>query len=182
MDRVCVVGAGSSGIAACQVLHARGIPFDCFEAGSEVGGNWRYLNDNEMSSAYRSLHINTSRDVMEYASYPMPKTLPNYPNHFQIAAYFDAYVDHFGLRDKITFRAEVVRVRPAGSGWQVTTRRRDAGEETTAASLDAGGISGGSISSVARATFTRASCSAEGAGVPNSTNRSNCRSVTAKDR
>jgi len=26
MGRVCVVGAGSSGIASCQVLHARGIP------------------------------------------------------------------------------------------------------------------------------------------------------------
>jgi cation diffusion facilitator CzcD-associated flavoprotein CzcO len=56
MGRVCIIGAGSSGIASCQVLHARGIPFDCFEAGSEIGGNWRYGNDNGMSSAYRSLH------------------------------------------------------------------------------------------------------------------------------
>ena len=133
MDRVCIIGAGSSGIAACQVLDSRGIPFDCFEVGSQVGGNWRYRNDNEMSSAYRSLHINTSRDVMEYASFPMPKTLPNYPNHYQIAAYFDSYVDHFGLRDKITFRTEVTQVaRAPGGGWAVTTRRRDGGEERTA--------------------------------------------------
>jgi dimethylaniline monooxygenase (N-oxide forming) len=132
VDRVCVIGAGSSGIAACQVLDARGIAFDCFEAGSQVGGNWRYLNDNEMSSAYRSLHINTSRDVMEYASFPMPKTLPNYPNHYQIAAYFDAYVDHFGLRDKITFRTEVIRVAPLDKGWEVTVRDRDTGVSRTA--------------------------------------------------
>ena len=51
MDRACIIGAGSSGIASCQVLYARGIPFDCFEAGSEVGGNWRYDNDSGMSSA-----------------------------------------------------------------------------------------------------------------------------------
>jgi dimethylaniline monooxygenase (N-oxide forming) len=50
---VCIIGAGSSGIAAAQVLHARGIDFDCFEIGSEVGGNWRYENDNGQSSAYR---------------------------------------------------------------------------------------------------------------------------------
>jgi dimethylaniline monooxygenase (N-oxide forming) len=131
VDRVCVIGAGSSGIASCQVLDARGIPFDCFEAGSQVGGNWRYLNDNEMSSAYRSLHINTSRDVMGYATFPMPESLPNYPNHFQIAEYFDSYVDHFGLRDKITFRTEVVRVEPAGGGWNVTTGHRDTGERRT---------------------------------------------------
>jgi cation diffusion facilitator CzcD-associated flavoprotein CzcO len=119
--RVCVIGAGSSGIAACQVLHARGIPFACFEKGSQVGGNWRYMNDNGMSSAYRSLHINTSRGLMAYATYPMPDEYPDYPNHAQIAAYFDSYVDHFGFRDRIRFNTEVTRVEPApGSGWNIT--------------------------------------------------------------
>jgi cation diffusion facilitator CzcD-associated flavoprotein CzcO len=131
-DKVCVIGAGSSGIASCQVLGARGIAYDCFEAGSQVGGNWRYLNDNRMSSAYRSLHINTSRGVMEYAAYPMPDDLPDYPNHTQIAAYFDSYVDHFGIRPTITFRTEVTRVEPADTGWSVTTRHRDTGEVSTA--------------------------------------------------
>jgi heterodisulfide reductase subunit A-like polyferredoxin len=89
MDRACIIGAGSSGIAAGQVLQERGIPFDCFETGSAIGGNWRYLNDNGMSSAYRSLHINTSKKVMEYASFPMPDDYPNYPNQFQVCRYFD---------------------------------------------------------------------------------------------
>jgi dimethylaniline monooxygenase (N-oxide forming) len=130
---VCVIGAGSSGIAACQVLHGRGIGFDCFETGSEVGGNWRYMNDNEMSSAYRSLHINTSRRTMEYASFPMPEDLPDYPNHFQIAKYFDDYVDHFGFRDRIRFRTEGTRVEPAEGGrWTVSWRERDTGEEGSA--------------------------------------------------
>ena len=111
--RACIIGAGSSGITAAQVLDARGIPFDCFEMGSGVGGNWRYDNDNGVSSAYRSLHINTSRHAMEYAAYPMPETLPDYPSHWQIADYFDDYVDHFGLREQITFRTEVVKVVPA---------------------------------------------------------------------
>ena len=127
--RVCIIGAGSSGITVAQVMHARGIPFDCFEIGSEVGGNWRYDNDNRMSSAYRSLHINTSRQLMEYRAYPMPDDLPDYPSHWQIAAYFDAFVDHFGFRDKITFRTEVVKVVPVpaaeGGGYDVTLRSRD---------------------------------------------------------
>ncbi len=38
---------------------------------------------------------------------------PDYPNHWQIAAYFDDFVDHFGLRERITFRTEVTRVEPA---------------------------------------------------------------------
>jgi cation diffusion facilitator CzcD-associated flavoprotein CzcO len=129
-EKVCIIGAGSSGIAACQVLNACGIAFDCFEKGSEVGGNWRYENDNGMSSAYRSLHINTSRNLMAYATYPMPEDYPDYPNHFQIARYFDDYVDHFGLREKIRFRTEVVSVEPAGGEWEVTVEGADGSRET----------------------------------------------------
>ena len=129
-ERVCVIGAGSSGIASCQVLHARGIEFDCFEVGSGVGGNWRYLNDNGMSSAYKSLHINTSRRMMAYATYPMPEDYPDYPSHWEIAKYFDDYVDHFGFRDRIRFRTEVTRVEPAeGGGWRVAWRDLESGEE-----------------------------------------------------
>ncbi|HVC06183.1 MAG TPA: NAD(P)-binding domain-containing protein [Solirubrobacterales bacterium] len=127
-EKVCVIGAGSSGIAACQVLNARGIPFDCFEKGSEVGGNWRFENDNQMSSAYRSLHINTSRKLMAYRTYPMPEDYPDYPSHFQIAAYFDDYVDHFGLRERIRFRTEVVRVGPAEGEWEVSVDPGGEGE------------------------------------------------------
>jgi cation diffusion facilitator CzcD-associated flavoprotein CzcO len=125
-----VIGAGSSGIASCQVLNARGIEFDCFEAGSGIGGNWRYMNDNGMSSAYESLHINTSRRTMAYATYPMPEDYPDYPSHRQITAYFDSYVDHFGFRDRIRFRTEVTKVEPAaGSGWRVAWRDLESGEE-----------------------------------------------------
>jgi cation diffusion facilitator CzcD-associated flavoprotein CzcO len=129
-QKVCVIGAGSSGIAACQVLNARGIAFDCFEKGSEVGGNWRFENDNGMSSAYRSLHINTSRGLMAYATYPMPDDYPDYPNHFQIARYFDDYVDHFGLREKIRFGTEVKSVAPVEGEWEVTVEGSDGKGET----------------------------------------------------
>jgi cation diffusion facilitator CzcD-associated flavoprotein CzcO len=126
-EKVCVIGAGSSGIAACQVLDARGIGFDCFEKGSEVGGNWRFENDNEMSSAYRSLHINTSRGLMAYKTFPMPEDYPDYPNHFQIARYFDDYVDRFGFRERIRFGTEVKGVEPPDGEWEVTFEDRDGG-------------------------------------------------------
>jgi len=127
--RVCVIGAGSSGISTCQVLNARGIDFNCFEVSSEVGGNWRYENDNGTSSAYRSLHINTSRRTMAYATFPMPEDYPDYPDHFQIARYFDAYVDRFGFRDRIRFRTEVTKVQPEGKHWRVDWRDLHSGEE-----------------------------------------------------
>ena len=132
MVRACVIGAGSTGIASCQVLHARGIPFDCFEAGSEVGGNWRYGNDSGMSSAYRSLHAESSRRGMQYTAFPMPDSYPNYPSHRLIAKYLDDFVDHFGYRGRIQFRTEVTNVAPAaGGGWDVSVLRRDTGEVRT---------------------------------------------------
>lgn len=129
-EKVCIVGAGSSGITAAQVLDARGIAFDCFEKGSQIGGNWRYENDNGMSSAYRSLHINTSRRVMAFKAMPMPDHYPDYPDHFEMAAYFDEFVDHFGLRERISFRTEVVKVEPADGSWAVTTKGPGGSEHT----------------------------------------------------
>jgi thioredoxin reductase len=128
-EKVCVIGAGSSGIAACQVLNARRLPFDCFEKGSQVGGNWRYENDNGQSSAYRSLHINSSRKLMGFKTFPMPDDYPDYPSHFQVAAYFDDYIEHFGLKEKIRFRTEVVSVEPVDGEWEVTVEDSDGKRE-----------------------------------------------------
>ena len=42
LPTVCVIGAGSSGIAAAKALHQRGFDFDCYEKSDRVGGNWVY--------------------------------------------------------------------------------------------------------------------------------------------
>jgi dimethylaniline monooxygenase (N-oxide forming) len=115
-----VIGAGSSGITATKGLHDRGLAVTCFEASDRVGGNWVFGNKNGMSAAYRQLHINTSRERMEYADFPMPRSYPDYPHHSQIAAYFDAYVDHFGFRERIRFETKVEHARRLeGGGWEL---------------------------------------------------------------
>jgi cation diffusion facilitator CzcD-associated flavoprotein CzcO len=129
-EKVCIIGAGSSGLTACQVLGARGIAFDCFEKGSMIGGNWRYENDNGTSSAYRSLHINSARKLMSYKAFPMPEDYPDYPSHFQVAKYFDDYAERFGLAEKITFRTEAIAAQPSDGGWQVTVEGADGQQRT----------------------------------------------------
>ncbi len=130
---VCIIGAGASGIAVAKTLHQNGIAFDCFERGSGIGGNWRYNNDNGMSSAYRSLHINTNRMVMAYSDYPMPEDYAMFPHHSQIIRYFDSYVDHFGFREAISFQTEVTDVRrddetTGGPTYRVRIRSLTTGE------------------------------------------------------
>src|SRR3954447_9048696 len=126
LPTVCVIGAGASGIAAAKALHERGFGFDCFEASDRVGGNWVFGNRTGRSPAYRSLHTNTSRERTQFSDFPMPESYPDFPHHTQMAAYFDAYVDHFGFRERITFETLVTRAEPRpGGGWAITT---DAGE------------------------------------------------------
>jgi dimethylaniline monooxygenase (N-oxide forming) len=124
-----IIGAGSSGIAAAKAFHERGVAFDCFEASDRLGGNWVFGNPNGMSAAYRSLHINTSRERMEYSDFPMPKSYPDFPHHSHIAEYFNDYVDHFGFRDRILFETPVQHAERLADGrWALTVGGRGAGE------------------------------------------------------
>src|SRR3712207_5981613 len=126
LPNAAVIGAGSSGIAAAKALHERGFDFDVFEKSDRIGGNWVFGNKNGMSAAYRYLHINTSRERMQYSDYPMPASYPVFPRHDQIAAYFDDYVDHFGFRDRIRFETGVARADRLPDGtWELAT---DTGE------------------------------------------------------
>src|SRR4029079_6759725 len=121
LPTACVIGAGSSGIAAVKALAHAGYDVTAYEKSHPVGGNWVWGNANGMSSAYRSLHINTSRERMEYTDFPMPKSYPDFPHHTHIAQYFDDYVDHFGSRARIGFKPGVEHAarRPDGV-WELT--------------------------------------------------------------
>jgi dimethylaniline monooxygenase (N-oxide forming) len=120
LPRACIIGAGSSGIATAKALLDRGVPFDCFEKSDQVGGNWVFGNRNGMSAAYRDLFINVSRERMAYADFPMPSSYPDFPHHTHIKEYFDNYVDHFGLREHITFETGVEHARKREDGvWEI---------------------------------------------------------------
>jgi dimethylaniline monooxygenase (N-oxide forming) len=118
--KTCVIGAGSSGLVAVKALADARVPLDCFEESDRVGGLWVFGNRNQKSAAYRSLSINTSRDRMQYADFPMPRDYPDYPGHARMAAYFEAYAQHFGLQSRIRFETRVERVeRDVGGGFRV---------------------------------------------------------------
>ena len=59
-DKVCIIGAGSSGLAAAKTFHERGIPFDCLEREPDIGGLW-----NEATGHWRRLRHHLSRLVQE---------------------------------------------------------------------------------------------------------------------
>ncbi len=121
MARVCIIGAGASGVALAKTLYLAGVPFDCFEKGDRVGGLWAFKNNSGLSAAYRSLHANTSRDRTCFSDFPFPTDWPQFPDHEKLASYFDAYADWFGFKHKIEFDRSVERAQQRADGvWEVT--------------------------------------------------------------
>ena len=132
LPTVCVIGAGSSGIAAAKTLHERGFEFDCFETGDRVGGNWVYKNANGMSvgvplAAHQ--HLARADGVPRLPDAASVSRLPAPHPHRRATS--TSYVDHFGFRDRITFDTGVERAEPrdraGGSRWtRGRTRTYDA--------------------------------------------------------
>lgn len=118
---VCIIGAGSSGMAAAKALKARGVAFEGFEIGSDIGGMWRYENDNGLSSAYRSLHIDTSRGNLGYPDHPIPEHYPDFLSHWEVLEWLESYAHRFDLKQHFRFSCKVERIQPQPDGaWEVT--------------------------------------------------------------
>ena len=117
---VAVIGAGGAGLATAHALAARGVPFTVFEAGSGLGGNWRYDNDSGHGSAYQSLRTNVSRRKTSFRCFPIERG-STFLHHTEMLAYLESFADHFGLRPHIRFATPVKEARPVDDGWAVTT-------------------------------------------------------------
>jgi thioredoxin reductase len=146
MKKVCVIGAGPSGITAAKNLLDEGLDVTVFDYGKDVGGNWVFNEEESHSSVFETTHIISSKKLSEYVDYPMPDTYPDYPSHRQLATYFQNYAKHFELYQHIHFqtivkncrlvfahdRAAVIAsesVATEGGKWEVTTEKN--GVETT---------------------------------------------------
>ena len=111
--RVAVIGAGACGICAAKYLLEAGFAVTVFEIGGQIGGMWCYLNDNGRSSAYRTLHINTSRGVTRFSDLDFDAATQVFPDHADMHRYLVAYAQYFGVTPHIKFHSRVTQVRPA---------------------------------------------------------------------
>lgn len=127
MPTVAVIGAGISGLTTSKMLDDYGLEWTTFESSDRLGGNWAFGNPNGHSSAYRSLHIDTSKHQLSFKDFPMPEDYPDFPHHTQIKAYLDSYAEAFDLHRHIELENGVVHAErlPAseGGGWRLETQR-----------------------------------------------------------
>ncbi len=116
--KICVIGAGVSGLVASKVLRSRGHDVTVFEKSTGLGGVW------EPSRSHPGVQTQTPRDLYCFSDFPMPRDYPEWPSGAQVHAYLDAYVEEFDLRHCLRFRTEIVSVAQNDDhGWFVTLRR-----------------------------------------------------------
>ncbi len=124
--RVCVIGAGPSGITAAKNVLDQSLDVVVFDYGIEVGGNWIFSDTPSHSSVFETTHIISSKTLSQYEDFPLPPDYPDYPSHQQLATYFQNYAHHFKLYDHIRFETLVLKCALDADGtWNVTTRKID---------------------------------------------------------
>ncbi|XP_006876051.1 PREDICTED: dimethylaniline monooxygenase [N-oxide-forming] 5-like [Chrysochloris asiatica] len=114
--RIAVIGAGISGLGAIKCCLDEGLEPTCFERNDDIGGLWKFQKNTseKMPSIYRSVTINTSKEMMCFSDFPIPDHFPNYMHNSKLMDYFRMYVKHFDLLKHICFKTKVrsVRKRP----------------------------------------------------------------------
>lgn len=136
VQRVCVVGAGVSGLVAIKSCLEEGLEPVCFDANESIGGVWIFRDEadaNKGSSLYDCVVTNSSRQMMCYSDFSFSRETPPYIPGKDLIKYYQAYAEHFKLLPYIQFNSTVTRVEKADdfakSGkWRVTVLHN--GEET----------------------------------------------------
>ncbi|AXT63300.1 monooxygenase [Aquimarina sp. AD10] len=122
--RVCVIGAGPSGITVIKNLRDKNINVICYDRNTEVGGNWIYSEDESHSSVFETTHIISSKTLSQYEDYTFDdfdKTVADYPSHDELRRYFQSYAKHFDLYSFIVFETSIKHCeRVADNEWHIT--------------------------------------------------------------
>lgn len=111
--RFAIIGAGAAGLCAAKHLLQEGFTdITIFEIGTQLGGMWCYRNDSGRSAAYKTLHINTARNVTSFSDLPFDDDVQMFPSHQDMHRYLVSYAKHFDLVRYVKFNSRVVQVQP----------------------------------------------------------------------
>nr|CBI83753.1 flavin-dependent monooxygenase [Tyria jacobaeae] len=137
--RVCIIGAGYSGLATARHMIDYGLNLTVFEASSYIGGTWKYTprvgtDENGaplFTSAYKNLRTNSFYQTMEFPDYPFPQGSSSYLSGPCIYKYLQGYTKQFNLEKHIKFQSLVTSVERVGDMWNVTYMKTDTKENVS---------------------------------------------------
>lgn len=127
IKKVCVIGAGISGLVTAKTFIEEGYEVQVYEKLGAIGGVW------EKSQRYPGVTTQTPGRIYIYPDYPLPDSYPEWPTGEQVNAYLESYANHFGVLDRIQFNTEVIAlnaVDDGNKGWTITLRTSEDNTKT----------------------------------------------------
>ena len=97
--RVLIIGAGASGLPAIKCCLDEGLEPYCVERTHDIGGLWNYRENvaDDEACVMKSTIINTSKEMMCYSDFPIPREYPNFMHNLMFLKYLRLYADEFKL-------------------------------------------------------------------------------------
>ncbi len=140
--KVCVIGAGPSGLTTIKQLLDENHDVTCFDANDSVGGIWyRGGDDGQQMKAYDNMMLTVSMKMMSFSDY-MFKDGRKFTDHKGYLSYLEEYAEHFGLTSHIQFNSVVNDViREDDGSW--TVKVKEAGKRAKSHHFDAVAICSG---------------------------------------
>ncbi len=131
-----------SGLATLKQCLAEGFTVSCVESRDQIGGQWQYeapdpVTGKAFSSMYRSVVIQSVRDVMGFSDFPMdPARYAEYTSHAKVAAYLNEYAEYFGLKQYVRLNTTVLSSKQLNYGrWKVNCQKK--GDKVVVETYDA---------------------------------------------
>ncbi|XP_032872041.1 dimethylaniline monooxygenase [N-oxide-forming] 5-like isoform X2 [Amblyraja radiata] len=136
--RIAIIGAGASGLTSVKCCLDEGLQPTCFERSDDIGGLWNYQVNSSMEhpGIYKTLIINTSKEMMCFSDFPIPDDYANFMHNSKILRYFRAYAENFNLMKYIRLKTNVCNIMKeqdfsTNGQWTVTTKDEDGNIETS---------------------------------------------------
>uniref|UniRef100_A0A0K0FIF5 Flavin-containing monooxygenase n=1 Tax=Strongyloides venezuelensis TaxID=75913 RepID=A0A0K0FIF5_STRVS len=137
MVKVCVIGAGASGLPAIKCALENNFNVTCYEKSNDIGGLWRFkpYPCPDEGTVMRSTIINTSKEMTAYSDFPPPEGTANFMHNSELLKYFRSYAQHFDLIKHIKFSTIVVNIErhekfDHNGKWKVTVKDIETEEVT----------------------------------------------------
>jgi cation diffusion facilitator CzcD-associated flavoprotein CzcO len=106
--KVCVIGAGASGLVSLKELVAEGHDVSCFEKASSFGGAFSGPGV-EANRVYESLYLTISNYYMAFSDFP-PRGDWKFWTGAEYLEYMPSYAQEFDLLRHVTFSTAVTQV------------------------------------------------------------------------
>ncbi|MBA3720786.1 MAG: SDR family NAD(P)-dependent oxidoreductase [Parachlamydiaceae bacterium] len=120
--RICVIGAGPSGLVMAKSLLEEGHEPVIFERLNTIGGVWN-LKKNKTAGAYKKTRFQTSKFTSTFSDFYLDDLKSIFYSVEDVNLYLNEYAKKFNLNNYLNFHSEVTKVEKSENGWEVEINR-----------------------------------------------------------